>query len=91
MPLLQPCKAQLIFLSGGRGTLHHPVTSYIHSYSREFCRCQNIYKKSCDIAHYRSEESELTNQEVLIRDLLKLEGVSLSTFRTPTAREPGSG
>jgi hypothetical protein len=25
---------------------------------------------------YRSEESELTNQEVLIRDLLKLEGVS---------------
>ncbi len=30
MPLLQPCKAQLIFLSCGRGTLHHPVTSYIH-------------------------------------------------------------
>jgi hypothetical protein len=30
MPLLQPCKPQFIFLSGGRGTLHHPVASYIH-------------------------------------------------------------
>jgi len=48
---------------------------FLYSYSREFRRCWNIYKKSCDFACYRSEESELTNQEVLIRDLLRLEGV----------------